>query len=170
MKRLALVAILAVGTVGGCSSGPAAPDPEPTRSVCTDTYCIDVPPGWSGEVGDTFIAFNHEALPEGTFLTSNTVDMEAIVSAAGGTWPVPTNEVVEAFWSLLEDVDEGGLVRTERMVGGAWRSWGTHSTGTMWYFLMPLDGSRAIGVELRGPNDSWESHADVVFASVENVG
>lgn len=169
MNRFAVV-LLALGIVAGCSSGPAAPDPEPTRSVCTDTYCIDVPAGWSGEVGDTFIALNHEALPEGTFLTANTVDMEAIVSAAGGTWPVPTEQVVEAFWSLLEDVDEGELARTERMVGGAWRSWGTHSTGTMWYLLMPLEGSQAIGIELRGPNDSWERHADVVFGSVESTG
>jgi hypothetical protein len=134
--------------------------------VCTAAFCLDVPAGWDGEVAETFISFNHDILPDGTFLTANVVDLEAIVTAAGGTWPVPPDETVAAFWALLEDADEGELRRTERMVGGAVRSWGTHSTGEMWYLLVPVEGSVGIGVEMRAPNDSWEAHADVVFSSV----
>jgi hypothetical protein len=152
--------------VASCSSGPTAPPTAPTFEECTDELCLEVPNGWSGEVGDTFIAFNHDAAPEDTFLTANVIDMEAIVSAAGGEWPATTEDVVASFWSLLEEVDEGSLIRTERMVGGAIRSWGSHSTGTMWYVVVPVDGSRGIGVEIRAPNDSWESHVDVVFPSV----
>jgi hypothetical protein len=165
ITALSLVAVL----LASCSSGPAAPATEPTSEVCTDAFCLDVPAGWGDEIGDTYIAFHHELLPDGTFLTANTVDMEAIVTAAGGTWPVPTEEVVDAFWTLLSDVGEGKMHRKERLVGGAWRSSGTHSTGDMWYLLVPLGGSRAIGVELRGPNDTWETHADVVFPSVKPI-
>lgn len=149
-----------------CSSGPAAPPTDPVRTVCTTAFCLDVPAGWDGEEAETFISFHHDLLPDGTFLTANLVDLEAIVTAAGGTWPVPPDEVVASFWSLLEDVDEGELARTERMVGGAVRSWGRHSTGDMWYLLVPTEGSVGIGVEMRAPNDSWEGHADVVFTSV----
>jgi hypothetical protein len=127
---------------------------------------MDVPVGWSGEATDSFIAFHHDVLPDGTFLTANTVDMEAIVTAAGGTWPATTEQVVEAFWQLLEDVGEGEVTGIQRMVGGAYRSNGTHSTGDMWYLLVPVSGSVGIGVELRGPNASWETHADAIFPSV----
>lgn len=129
-----------------------------------------MPNGWGGEVGESHIAFHHEVAPESTFLTANAVDMEAIVTAAGGSWPATTEDVMAAFWSLLEEVDEGRLIRTERMVGGAIRSWGTHSTGDMWYLIVPVEGSRGIGVELRAPNNSWEAHADRVFASVRPAG
>jgi len=36
----------------------------------------------------------------------------------------------------------------------------------MWHLLYPLEGSSAIGIEMRAPNDSWETHADAVFESV----
>lgn len=166
---LAIVSVLVV-VAAACSSGPAAPEIEPIDRVCTEAFCIDVPAGWGDEVGDTYIAFHHELAADDTFLTANVVDMEAIVTAAGGTWPVPPDEVVQAFWTLLEDVGEGSLIRTERQVGGAIRSWGHHSTGDMWHVLVPVDGSMAIAVEIRGPNTSWEDHADVVFPSVEPVG
>lgn len=159
-----LVAIVAFATA--CSAGPEAPTVASPTQVCTSAFCMDVPQGWGDEVGDTYLAFHHDAAPDETFLTANLVDMEAIVTAAGGTWPVPPDEVAEAFWSLLEDVDEGELRRTERQLGGAIRSWGTHSTGPMWHLLVPVSGTVAIGVELRGPNESWEAHADSVFPTV----
>ncbi|MFO7699220.1 MAG: hypothetical protein R6W79_01255 [Acidimicrobiia bacterium] len=171
MRRSMIPTVLALVLVAAaCSSGPTAPDVEPIDRVCTEAFCLDIPAGWGDEVGDTHIAFRHELAADDTFLTASVVDMEAIVTAAGGTWPVPPDEVVEAFWALLEDVDEGSLIRTERQVGGAIRSWGRHSTGDMWHVLVPVEGSIAIAVELRGPNTSWEDHADVVFPSVEPVG
>jgi hypothetical protein len=136
-------------------------------TVCTDVFCIDVPDGW--EVTDTdatFVSLSHVSDPDNTFLTAGVANMEAIVTAAGGSWPVPTQEVVLAFWSLLEDADVASYARSQRMVGGAVRSWGDHETGSMWQLMYPLGGSQAIGVDLRAPNDSWEPHADAIFESV----
>ena len=168
-RRIALIAAIAVLAVlgAGCSAGPTAPPVTNVTNVCTEAFCLDVPDGWGSEVGDTYIAFHHDLLPDGTFLTANLVDMEAIVTSAGGTWPEPPDEVVRSFWALLEAVDEGELRRTERQVGGAVWSWGSHSTGDMWHVLVPVDGTTAIAVEMRAPNDSWESHVEVVFPTVE---
>ncbi len=158
--------VLVLVACGACSSGVEAPDPAPVSQVCTQTWCMDVPDGWGTEVGENYVAFNHDADPDGTFLTGNVVDMEAIVTAAGGTWPATTEDVVRSFWALLEDAEEGSLQRTQRQVGGAIRSWGSHSTGDMWYVLVPVEGSTGIGVEIRGPNETWERHADIVFPSI----
>ncbi len=152
--------------VTACSQGVAAPIIVETETVCSDVFCVDVPVGWQAEVGDTYLSFSHISDPENTFLTAGLIDMEAIVTASGGSWPVPTEEVVTAFWSLIESADVGSFTRSQRMVGGAVRSWGEHETGTMWYLLYPLEGSSAIGIEMRAPNGSWDSHADVVFESV----
>lgn len=169
MKRIVLLVVLAL--VGAaCSSGPAAPEPTPTPVVCTDAFCLHVPDGWEGEIGESHLAFHHELDPDNTFLTASMVDMEAVVEAAGRTWPIATDEVVRSFWVLLEQQDVGEFSRSERMVGGAIRSWGSHETGDMWFVLVPIGSINAIGVEIRGPNDSWESHADAVFPSVQPVG
>ena len=167
MRRPAIaLSVLLALVLAACSTGVEAPPTTPTNTVCTDVFCLEVPEGWGDEVSDTFLAFNHEVAPEATFLTASQLDMEAIVVNAGGSWPATTETVVESFWALLEQSGEGDLIRTERLVGGAIRSWGTHSTGTMWFLVVPVDGSEGIGVEIRGPNGSWESHADVVFPSV----
>ena len=166
VRHLLIVSML---MVVGCSSGVEAPDPQPLSEVCTNAWCMDVPAGWGSEVGDTYVSFHHESDPDHTFLTGNVVDMEAIVTAAGGTWPATTEDVVASFWALLDDAGEGSVVRTQRLVGGAIRSWGTHSTGDMWYVLVPVGGSVGIGVELRGPNATWEEHADIVFPSVTPI-
>ena len=75
--------------------------------------------------------------PDGTFLTAGEINLRAIVEQAGGTWPVPTEEVARAFWALLEDADVGEFERSERMLGGAQRSWGSHETGDMWHLVYP---------------------------------
>jgi hypothetical protein len=36
----------------------------------------------------------------------------------------------------------------------------------MWYLLHPIQGSVGIGIEMRAPNGSWETHADAVFNSL----
>lgn len=166
MKRLVAIALV---VLAGCSAGVQATGVEVVTPVCTDEFCVDVPVGWDGEVGDTFLALNHVADVDETFFTASVIDMEAIVTSAGGTWPVQTDDVVRSFWSLLEDVGEGSLIRTQRMVGGAVRSWGSHSTGDMWFVIVPVEGSKAVGVEIRGPNASWETHADASFPTVQPV-
>lgn len=149
-----------------CSSGPAAPAVAATETTCNDLFCVDVPQGWVAEIGGTYLSFNHELDPSHTLLTVGIADMEAIVDAAGGTWPVSPEQTTRAFWSLLEEADAGRFERSTRLVGGAIKSWGTDADGEMWYLLYPVDGSRAIGIEMRAPNDSWESHADIVFNSL----
>ncbi len=145
---------------------PGAPAVGETETVCNELFCVDVPQGWEAEIGETYLSFNHELDPVHTFLTVGVVDMEAIVEGAGGTWPVPPQETTLAFWSLLEDADVGEFERSARRVGGAIKSWGTHTDGEMWYLLYPIEGSRAVGIEMRAPNDSWETHADTVFDSL----
>jgi hypothetical protein len=153
-------------TLTACSQGVAAPAIENVETVCSEVFCVDVPDSWVAEVGDTYLAFNNTADVDNTFLTVGIIDQEAIVTGAGRTWPVSTDEVVLAFWSLLEGSGVGSYERSQRMVGGAVRSWGDHETGRMWHVVYPTGGSTAIGAELRAPNGSWESHADVVFESI----
>ena len=165
MKSLAIV--LGTGLVlAACSSGQAAPAVLGTETVCNADFCIDVPDGWTTEVGDGYISAHHDIAPESTFLTAGLINFEAIVESAGGTWPAATDEVARAFWTLLEQADVGEYERSQRVVGGAERTWGTHTDGTMWHLVYPTDPSRGIGVEMRAPNDSWETHADAVFGSV----
>jgi predicted phosphoribosyltransferase len=152
--------------VAACSSGPEAPAISSLETVCNDAFCVDVPDGWEAEVGDTYLSFHHSLDPIHTFLTVGVADMEAIVVASGGTWPVSTEEATRSFWSLLEDVDVASFKRSQRLVGGAYKSWGTHTDGDMWYLLYPVQGSRGIGIEMRAPNGSWETHADAVFNSL----
>lgn len=152
--------------VTACSQGVTAPEVGQPETVCSDVFCVDVPEGWGAEVGDTYLSFSHDADPDNTFLTAGILDQEAIVVNAGGSWPVSTEDVALAFWSLLETSDVGSFERSQRMVGGAVRSWGEHETGRMWHVVYPTGGTSAIGVELRAPNNSWEPHADVVFASI----
>jgi hypothetical protein len=162
--------LIALGLLAtACSQGVAASDVGQVETVCSERFCLDVPEGWVAEVGDTYLAFNHESDPDNTFLTAGVIDQEAIVTGASGTWPAPTEDVAAAFWSLLESSDVGSFERSQRMVGGAVRSWGDHETGRMWHLVYPTGGSTAIGVELRAPNESWESHADVVFTSVTMI-
>lgn len=167
---LALVTVLAALAGSSCSSGVSAPPVSPASEVCNEAFCLDAPDGWGDEVADSHVSFHHKVAPDETFLTGSIVDTEAIVLAAGGSWPASTEVVMESFWALLDDAGEGSLIRTERMVGGAIRSWGSHSTGDMWFLLVPVEGTVAIGVEIRGPNDTWESHADAVFPTVRPAG
>lgn len=154
--------------VSACSSGPDAPVVAGGEEVCAETFCVSVPDGWSYEVGETYISATHEDAPDTTFLTAGVINMEAIVENSGGTWPAPTADVTRAFWALLEDAGAGKFVRSARVVGGAERSWGTHVDGQMWHLVYPTGPTSAIGIELRAPNDTWESHADFVFESVNS--
>jgi hypothetical protein len=163
MKRL--IAVIAIAAAG-CSSGVGAPALSASSTVCADAFCIDVPTGWVVTNGGDYVSAAHEDDPEHTFLTAAVINSEAIVVTSGGIWPATTAEVTRAFWSLLEQADVGKFERSTRMVGGAERSWGTHESGPMWHLVFPTGPTSAIGVEIRAPNDSWESHADAVFESL----
>ena len=163
MKRLIALALVAVA---GCSSGVVAPELTESVTECTSGFCIDVPVGWTVTNGGDYISAVHSLDPENTFLTAAPIDSEAIVVAAGGTWPATTSDVSRSFWALLEQAGVGEFERSVRMVGGAERSWGSHEDGQMWHVVFPVGATSGIGVEIRAPNDSWEAHADAIFASV----
>ena len=161
------VVVVGVALVfAACSSGPSAPVISSLDTVCNEEFCVDVPNGWDAETGDTYLSFHHTLDPTHTFLTVGVADMEAMVEAAGGTWPVPVEEATRSFWALLEEVDVAEFKRSTRQIGGAIKSWGTHVDGDMWYLLRPVAGSRGVGIEMRAPNSSWEAHADAVFSSL----
>lgn len=167
MKLVVMVVSVLVVVVSACSSGPDAPPIAGSETVCTETFCIDVPDGWTYEVGTEYVSAHHDLAASKTFLTAGVINLEAIVVNAGGSWPVSTPEVTRAFWKLLEDAGVGTFSRSQRVVGGAERSWGKHQDGVMWHLIVPTGGSSGIGVEMRAPNDSWETQADFVFDSVK---
>jgi hypothetical protein len=163
MRTITVVGLL---FVAACSSGPDAPAITSLETVCNEQFCVDVPNGWAAEIGETYLAFHHSLDSNNTFLTVGVADMEAMVEATGGTWPVSTEDASRSFWALLEEVDAARYTRSARQIGGAIKSWGTHVDGEMWYLLHPVDGSLGVGIEMRAPNRSWETHADAVFNSL----
>lgn len=158
------VIVLVVGVLGACgSSGPDGPVIEGVERVCHEGLCIDYPMGWEVDTGPAYIGFQHPEAPEEARATIAVVSMEALATQAGISWPVPAEDVSRAFWTLLDQAGVGSLVKIERLTGGSIRTLGTYEEGAMWHLLVPLEGTNAIGVEVRAPNRTWEEHADVFF-------
>ncbi len=154
--------------LAACSSGPEAPLVDGVDMVCIEPLCITYPAGWDVvEEGAGFIAFAHPDALEQALATVGPLNMQALVEGAGGSWPAPTEEVVRSFWQLLEEADVATFVRMERLTGGAFRSEGNYEEGRLWHLLIPGTQSGGVGVEVRGPNATWQSHADVFFSKVQ---
>ncbi len=154
--------------LAACSSGPEAPLVDGVDMVCIEPLCITYPAGWDVvEEGAGFIAFAHPDALEQALATVGPLNMQAVVEGAGGSWPAPTEEVVRSFWQLLEEADVATFVRMERLTGGAFRSEGNYEEGRLWHLLIPGTQSGGVGVEVRGPNATWQSHADVFFSKVQ---
>jgi hypothetical protein len=164
VRRLLLGTLL---VASACATGPTAPPVETVDRVCGDLFCTSVPNGWEVEVGDGYLAFRHPAAPDQAIATLSPISMEAMVENAGGSWPASIEDVVRSFWQLLEDAGVAEFGRLERLTGGSFRSEGTHEGGRLWHLLIPGSGSDAVAFEVRGPNRSWEAHADVFFSGVE---
>lgn len=157
--RLAAIAALALLAVG-CSSGADAPTFDGTEEVCIPDFCVNYPSGWSvAETGPRFVAFAHPA-GEDVIATVGRVNLEGITVNAGGTWPVPARDVVDLLWMILDGGD-AELASVDLIADGALDSWGAISTGRLWHRLIPISASRGFGVEVRAPNSSWETHADI---------
>ncbi len=157
--------------LAACSSGPEAPLVDGVDMVCIEPLCITYPAGWDVvEEGAGFIAFAHPDALEQALATVGPVNMQAVVESSGRSWPAPTEEVVRSFWRLLEEADIATFGRMERLTGGAFRSEGTYEDGRLWHLLIPGTRNRGVGVEVRGPNASWQSHADVFFSNVQIFG
>lgn len=163
--RIGLLALVFV--VAGCAStGPDAPDPQTAETACIDAFCIDHPGDWDVEVGDGYIEFRHPLAPDVAKATAALINMEAIATAAGGTWPATPEDVSRAFWLLVEEGDGAELATIERIPGGSIRTFGSQAEGRLWHLLLPVESATAVGVEVRGPNSTWEAHADVFFGGV----
>lgn len=167
MRRLTMAIVL---LMAACSTGPAAPPVADVEVACADEFCIVYPVGWETETGDSYLAFSHPAAPGQAAATISEINLEALVESAGGSWPASTEDAVRAFWRLLEDADVASLDHVERLTGGSFRSEGSHEDGRLWHLVIPGSGERAIAVEVRGPNATWEAHADVFFDGVEVLG
>ncbi len=134
--------------------------------MCTETFCAQYPAGWNlVDRGDTFISLSHPDDPETLLATVGPVNMEGLVVANGGTWPQTVSGVVEAFWRAA-DGGEAELATSTILPDGSVESFGVFRSGRMWARLIPLTTTDAIGVEMRAPNRSWESHAEAFLDSV----
>lgn len=168
MRRLtsALALLLAIVGAGCGSSGPTAPEVGDLETLCGSNFCVEFPASWDVvEATTDFISLAHPLAPDEVVATVGQVNMEGIVGADGKQWPQNTDTVVRSFWNLI---DGGGaeLATVRPLRDGSVETFGTFAEGRLWYRLTPLDGTRAIGVEVRGPNSSWGSHAEVIMGSL----
>jgi hypothetical protein len=134
---------------------------------CAAAFCVSYPSDWDiTEATDDFIAFSHPLGDGKALATAAPVNMEALAEAAGQTWPITTQAVVAAFWSLIDN-GEAELANVRTMADGSVTSSGTISSGRLWFHLVPTGISTGVGVEVRGPNASWRAHADVFFEGID---
>ncbi len=166
MPRLITALISTALVLAACGTGAEAPIVDASEPVCTDTFCAEYPLGWElTDQGDTFISLRHPLDPETLMATIGPVNMEGLVTANGGTWPQTVSGVVEAFWRAA-DGGNAELATSTVLPDGSVESFGVFRGGRMWARLIPLSTTDAIGVEMRGPNRSWETHAAMFLDSV----
>jgi len=166
MALLAGLVLLATA----CSTGPDAPPVAGSEQACTDAFCIASPSDWVvDEVGESFVVFHHPLDPETIRATASGVNMEGLVAANGGTWPQTVSGVIDVFWSSL-DGGKASLGEKRVLEDGSVESVGAFQDGRLWYRLIGLDSVNGLGVEVRGPNSTWESHAEVFLDSFEPLG
>ncbi len=163
-----VVGIVLVATA--CSTGPDAPSVAESESTCTETFCISSPSDWVvEEVGESYVVFHHPLDPEKIRATASGVNMEGLVAANGGTWPQTVSGVIDVFWSSL-DGGKASLAEQRALEDGSVESVGAFQDGRLWFRLIGLDSVNGLGVEVRGPNSSWEAHAEVFLDSLEPFG
>lgn len=161
--------MVALALLASCGTGPQAPLAVAGDLVCNAGYCVMAPTGWDViENGEDFTRFAHGATPE-AMATVAPVNMEAVMVQSGGSWPAPAESVVRAFWELLDAAGSASFGSLEFAADGSVSSRGSYESGRLWYRLIPLTGSRGLGIEVRGPNSSWQSHADVFLGSLAVV-
>ena len=165
-RYLFLVVGIAV-LAAACSTGPEAPPVAGSELVCTETFCISSPLDWVvEETGDTYVAFHHPLDPDKIRATASGVNMEGLVAANGGQWPQGVSGVVDVFWASL-DGGNASLAEKRALEDGSVESVGAFEDGRLWFRVIGLDSVDGRGVEVRGPNSSWESHAEVFLDTFE---
>lgn len=134
--------------------------------MCVEGFCVSYPQDWELiEEAPEFVSLRHRDAADETAATVSQVSMEGIVNADGLEWPQTVDTVVRSFWNLIDDGD-ADLGTLEPLRDGSVKSFGTFSDGRLWYRLIPVEGRRAIGAEVRGPNSSWADHAAAILDSV----
>ena len=129
--------------------------------LCAARFCVDVPQGWSVEVGEGYVSFSHplDASVRGSV---STVNMRILVETAGGQWPTTTENAARAFWDVLGEGQSAALQTVSVGADGRVLSEGTLEGARLWHVLIPVGAGEAIGAEIRAPNGSWLAHADIV--------
>ena len=169
MARLpALIGLLVFVVACGAETGWAAPEIGDLRTACNDVACVDYPEGWQVEIGETFISLRYPS--SAAMATVGNVDMQGVTVANGGIWPAATESVVRDFWDLLGGGEDAELKGLETLDDGSIRSEGKLGIQNLWHRLIPVSGPTAVGVEVRGPDSSWEAHADVILGSTVPSG
>lgn len=158
--------VLAVATAA-CGGGAAAPGVGAIDVVCADEFCTAYPVGWTlVDAGSSFLSFSHPDAPGDVVATVGGVNMKSLVEANGGQWPASPQQVVETFWGAI-DGGAADLGRLEFRQDGSVESFGVFGAGRMWMLLLPTDAIRAVGVEVRAPNSTWDDHARVFLDGVQ---
>ena len=166
MRRLVFLMSLGALAVGGCAAAAEAPPAAPSDVVCTDRFCVTPPEGWViVDQGADHVSFEHPDAA-GTMATAGVVNMQGLVEANGGTWPVGTRGVVEVMWSAFDN-GNARLGETRPLPDGSIESSGVFGTGRLWHRLVPIDATRAVAVDLRAPSVTWEDHARVFLDGLE---
>jgi hypothetical protein len=166
MHRLVLGLTTLTLALTACGAGPDATAIGDTELVCTETFCAEIPADWNVvDSGDDYVSYAHPLDSGALLATVGPVNMEGLVTANGGTWPQTVAGVVEVFWEAADggNADLGSLTV---LPDGSVESFGVFGDGRMWTRLIPITTSRAVGVEMRAPNSSWEPHAEVLLDSV----
>lgn len=170
MRAAVAALVILGGLLAGCGdSGPDAPEVGALVAVCADDFCFGYPEGWEVvEQTGEFVSLRHPDAPDVVVATAGQVNMEGIVAADGKSWPQTTETVVRSFWAII---DGGGaeLSTMDPLRDGSVISFGRFAGGRLWWRLTPLEGRRAIGFEVRGPNSTWASHATAMLESLTLV-
>jgi hypothetical protein len=167
MRRLsAAVLVLSLLSVA-CTSGPAVSAIGETSLACTDRFCVTHPTSWEiVDQGAEHVSFANVDDPDGLIATAGVVNMQGLVEANGGTWPQSPRGVVEVMWSALDN-GEADLGEIRSLEDGSVRSFGVFQGGRLWHRLVPVDATRAVGVDVRAPSRAWETHADVFLEGLQ---
>lgn len=167
MNRLGLLCMVILMAAAACAdAGREAPAPAQPDSVCISAFCLAYPGDWEiVDRGDDFVSFTHPDGEGAALATIGHVSMEGIVAAAGEQWPQLTEDVARAFWEIIDGGD-ADLATIETNLDGSVRTFGSVSTGRLWWQVIATSFSDAIGLEVRAPNRSWEVHADAFFAGL----
>lgn len=165
--RVRLVSMMAILLVAGCGeSGPRVPVVGALQTACAVEFCVDYPQGWTAETGDTFITLSHPSDPEQVEATLGKVDMERLVEVSQGIWPTSTENVVRVLWDQLGELQDARLDEVTEQPDGSARAIGRLDGRIMWYRLIPVSATDAVGVAFRAPDLDWSDHADTVLDSV----